>query len=136
MTQDLELIDQEIERLQQLRNLAQDPHMMEWMRKLVRTEPTAQPAALLYRGTASQGVGLTEGCRNAVARLDGEFTIHDVSRELNSDGVKIGAAKPMIAISGTLQRFVAIGLIEIIEVGKAGKPSRYRRKPQQIEMGV
>ncbi|MCU1301639.1 MAG: hypothetical protein JWQ87_1923 [Candidatus Sulfotelmatobacter sp.] len=137
----LNFIDEEIRRLQQLRLMAEDPHMLELMRKVsgangkppvkaVAVEPTPKRPDRL----ASRGVGLTDGCIQAVGQLGGVFTIHEVKAQLENNGVAIGAAKPMIAISGVLQRLVERGAIEIVQKGKAGLPSQYRTIKTQSEL--
>ncbi len=137
----LSLIDEKIRRLQDLRRIAEDPEMVDMMRLISNTNgyhPIEKAKSL----KSTQGsdlttsaskfskktdrVGLTKGVEQAVVKQVDVFTIHDVFRSLMENGIKIGAAKPLIGISGILQRLEKRGLIECIEKGKAGRPSHYR----------
>jgi hypothetical protein len=138
-------IDEYIRDLQELRRMSLDPHLLDVMRRL---SSSTAPSVVIPPGAAlpspariapvvksepvrnGRAVGLTQGIADAVSQIDAVFDIHTIFKKLGENGVRIGAAKPYIAISGVLQRLVERGMIVCVEKGRAGEPSRYRRAAQ------
>lgn len=130
----LNLIDEEIRRLQELRRLAENPRMLDLMRSVVNSTSVAPPGGLSvavpennWHQPQPKGrfTGLTDAIIGIVNEMTGVFTLRDVDEKLKAHQTLANSAKP--SISGVLQRLVERGLIESVERGVAGQPSKYRR---------
>ncbi|MEX2263538.1 MAG: hypothetical protein WD696_16390 [Bryobacteraceae bacterium] len=143
-------IDQEIERLRALKELASDPRMFALMQKVVasaRTTPQ-EPAAVIpgpalarwlapFAAHSGDQATIEEGVTEAVAsKVSGyapgvKFTHNEIHDALVEAGYKFSSKQPRVAVSGALRRFSDYGRFNLRVVGKGrGGATVYERAPE------
>ncbi len=142
-----QLIDDQIHKLQQLKAMTADPHMLDLMRQIVSPvngangttahQPESQEplfaapvvATKKARKSAFSPNGLTDAVTAFVDAAVGDFTLQDIVAKLKADGFRFVSKTPRIAVNAVIQRLIKLGRVSIIGKGDSslGSPNILRK---------
>jgi len=122
---DISKIDERIEKLRQLRELAADPDFVTLFQQCLSSNghrPISKGHAV--RAESKRGSlfnAVLEVCRT----LAGKFDTGEIRRILEENGFMFRAKNPNIAINGALTRLRKHGYIKVARKGSGRAPSKY-----------
>jgi len=117
-TLDTSILEARIRKLQQLRELVDDPEMVEMFFKMVSKNgrTPSEPAKTLAKTNTSTRAETPRGelflaSRRIAEGITGKFSGRDLLTQLTGNGYALAAKKPDVAIAGVLKRLVKHGFL-------------------------
>jgi len=139
------LIDEEIQQLQRLKELAAQPRILELMRRIVEESDSQTNGAASKNGHKSEYVAprpkkrskapkqqvaygaLTDKTREVVAEFEKQsYTVPDVVEKMIASGFRFKAKNPRMAVHGVLAKLIEEGSVTRHSTGSGRTPSEYR----------
>ena len=134
-TQDaLSRLDEQIQMLQKLRDLAANPIAFEAMRQLALNGSATSTTHAIVRipDLKVRRQGVKEDILAACRRLTEPFRVQDVWDAMVRENYEFGMKDIRSAISSNLQKLADSGEIEIVKRGSGSVPSVYRNTPAEV----
>ncbi|HVS88669.1 MAG TPA: hypothetical protein VHF01_10680 [Candidatus Acidoferrum sp.] len=140
---ELKDIDEQIQRLQELRKIVADPGMASLLNQLMASKNGQ--SSLLHGDKQSERKAKKKGTFiNKIeesCKLFGSarFTIRDVIDKFESAGNTFNAKDKSVAVYSAMKRLESRGVLKLVEKGIGAKPSFYEyihRFPREREAGV
>lgn len=132
-----QLIEDEIKQLRELEKMAENPRMVELMRRLVfnssngtsanapsQPQGAVKPPAKPVTKFASNGLSMA--VLDAVrARTSGPFTVYDIVGDLSGSGFQFVAKTPRVAVHSVIERLLKKGVLTLVDRGHGNNPHKY-----------
>jgi hypothetical protein len=140
---ELKDIDDQIQRLQELRKIVADPGMANLLNQLMASKNGH--SSLPHPDRQNEGKAKKKG--TFINKIDescksfgsSRFTIRDVIEKFESAGNTFNAKDKSVAVYSAMKRLESRGLLKPVEKGIGAKPSLYEyihRFPREREAGV
>lgn len=120
--------DAEIRKLEALKLVASDPRLVDMLIDMASKNGGRQGILIAAKAAplSTQAKGALIRTAKAVCEtFQGQFTAHDLIEQMKARGFAFVAAKPHIAINGILRKFIARGLVRLVDKGSGRIANRY-----------
>jgi hypothetical protein len=130
---DLEKVESQIRKLEELKRIASDPEMLSLLEGLIVQNGTSgntrmplfAPSAPI-RESGQKGAVL-DAVRQAALKQERAFSGYALARVMISEGYKFTAEKPGLAVTEALRRLIKKGVVTIYRSGRGSEPTLYER---------
>ena len=123
---ELKDIDEQIQKLQELRKVVADPTMASLLNQLLASKNGQSSLSRTGERKAKKGTFIEKIDESCKSFGSARFTIREVIEKFESTGNKFNAQDKSVAVYSAMKRLEKRGVLKLVEKGIGAKPSYYQ----------